>query len=82
MITFADMIFKQVLIEEKSHRFNRNSPFVVKIKYIHYNTNIYSIQGNVDSFKLIVSIYNQFLFNVVFRQFPEIQNVNQIVAFL
>ena len=68
MITFADMIFKQVLIEEKSHRFNRNSPFVVKIKYIYHNANIYSIQENADIFKLIVSIYNQFLFNVVFRQ--------------
>ena len=65
---FADMIFKQVLIEEKSHRFNRNSPFVVKIKYIYHNTNIYSIQENADIFKVIVSIYNQFLFNVVFRQ--------------
>ena len=28
----------------------------------------YSIQENADIFKLIVSIYNQFLFNVVFRQ--------------
>ena len=82
MITFADMLFKQVLIEEKSHRFNRNSPFVVKIEYIHHNTNIHSIQENADILKLIVSIYNQFLFNVVFRQFPEIQNVNQTVAFL
>ena len=68
MITFADMFFKQVLIEEKSHRFNRNSPFVVKIEYIYHNTNIYSIQENADIFKVIVSIYNQFLFNVVFRQ--------------
>jgi len=57
-----------VLIEEKSHRFNRNSPFVVKIEYIYHNTNIYSVQENVDIFKVIVSIYNQFLFNVVFRQ--------------
>ena len=57
-----------MLIEEKSHRFNRNSPFVVKIKYIYHNTNIYSIQENTDIFKVIVSIYNQFLFNVVFRQ--------------
>lgn len=68
MITFADMIFKQVLIEEKSHRFNRNSPFVVKIEYIYHNTNIHSIQENADIFKVIVSIYNQFLFNVVVRQ--------------
>ena len=30
--------------------------FVVKIKYIHHNTNIYSIQDNADIFKLIVSI--------------------------
>ena len=36
-------IFKQVLIEEKSHRFNRNSPFVVKIKYIYHNTNVHLI---------------------------------------
>ena len=35
---------------------------VEKFKAIH------SIQGNTDIFKVIVSIYNQFLFNVVFRQ--------------
>ena len=40
----------------------------VKIEYIYHNTNIHSIQGNTDIFKVIVSIYNQFLFNVVFRQ--------------
>ena len=62
------MIFKQVLIEEKSHRFNRNSPFIVKIEYIYHSANIYSMQENADIFKVIVSIYNQFLFNVVFRQ--------------
>ena len=41
---------------------------IVKIKYIYHNTNIHSTQENTDIFKVIVSIYNQFLFNVVFRQ--------------
>ena len=30
--------------------------------------NVYSVQENADIFKLIVSIHNQFLFNMVFRQ--------------
>ena len=42
--------------------------WVVKIEYIYHSTNIHSIQENADIFKVIVSIYNQFLFNVVFRQ--------------
>ena len=67
-----------MLIEEKSHRFNRNFLFVVKSEYIYRNTNIYLTQENADIFKMmekmLVSTYNQVLLNAVFRRFCKISS--------